>query len=34
VVENIGGEATYSNFRRFETSGRIVTPESINTRPW
>jgi len=33
VVENIGGEATYSNFRRFETSGRIVTPESTNTRP-
>ena len=33
VVENIGGEATYSNFRRFETSGRIVTRESTNTRP-
>ena len=26
VSENIGAEATYSNFRRFETSGRIVTP--------
>jgi len=26
VQENIGGEATYSNFRRFETSGRVVTP--------
>jgi hypothetical protein len=26
VDENIGGEATYSNFRRFETSGRVVTP--------
>jgi len=25
VLENIGGEATYSNFRRFETSGRIVS---------
>jgi hypothetical protein len=25
VVENIGGEATYSNFRRFETFGRIVS---------
>lgn len=24
VYENIGGEATYSNFRRFETSGRIL----------
>jgi hypothetical protein len=24
VFDNIGGEATYSNFRRFETSGRIL----------
>ena len=27
VSENIGAEAKYSNFRRFETSGRIVTPQ-------
>jgi hypothetical protein len=27
VSENIGGEATYSNFRRFETSGRVVPPQ-------
>ena len=26
VEENIGGEAAYSNFRRFETSGRVVAP--------
>ena len=26
VLENIGGEATYTNFRRFGTSGRVVTP--------
>jgi len=33
VVENIGGEATYSNFRKFETSGRIVTSEPIDAKP-
>ena len=27
VFENIGGEATYSNFRRFETSGRVLSPQ-------
>ena len=26
VEEKIGGEATYSNFRRFETSGRVTEP--------
>jgi len=26
VVERVSCEATYSNFRRFETSGRIVEP--------
>ena len=33
VEENIGGEATYSNFRRFETSGRIVSPGTIEAAP-
>ena len=27
VFENIGAEATYSNFRRFETSGRVLPPQ-------
>lgn len=26
VDENIGGKATYSNFRRFETSARVLPP--------
>jgi len=26
VHEHIGGEATYSGFRRFETSGRLLVP--------
>jgi hypothetical protein len=27
ITERIGGEATYSNFRRFETSARILEPQ-------
>ena len=27
VTDSIGCEATYSNFRRFETSGRMVVPK-------
>ena len=26
VDEHIGGEATYSNFRRFETAARVLAP--------
>jgi len=33
VAENIGGEATYSNFRRFESAGRIVTPGTTDAEP-
>lgn len=33
VAENIGGEATYSNFRRFETSGQVVTQGNTDAEP-